>query len=263
MSLKEIFTTEVRNEFEKQSLHDPKLVSEKDIRHLPEPVQKYFHYCGFVDKPKIINAQVVWKDVFLKLSLSKKWQSIQCFQFNSVPNPARFAFMKSKLAGLIPFEGRDKYQDGHGNMLIKLFKIFTVGDSKGAEMDRSALVTLLAEALFVPGYALQPYVSWEAINDLSAKAIIEDNGIKVSGIFYFNEKGENVKFETEDRYFAEKNGTYTKHKWTAFLENYKDFNGFMIPTIMRAAWHLPTGDFEYYKGTVNDVLFNISSILID
>src|SRR5690606_28462967 len=112
MSLKEIFTTEVRNEFEKQSLHDPKLVSEKDIRHLPEPVQKYFHYCGFVDKPKIINAQVVWRDVFLKLSLSKKWRSIHCFQFNAVPNPARFAFMKSKLAGLIPFEGRDNYQIG-------------------------------------------------------------------------------------------------------------------------------------------------------
>lgn len=262
MSLKEIFIAEVNNELQKHLLQDPELISEDDIVHLPKPVQKYFRYCGFLGRQKITNAQVLWTDVFLKQSFGKKYLKISCAQFNSVPEPARFAFMKSKIGGFIPFEGRDKYQDGHGNMLIKLLKIFTVGDSKGAEMDVSALVTILAEALFVPGYALQPYIYWEPIDDFSAKATIENKGIKASGIFFFNDVGECVRFETEDRYFTDKNGTFKKYKWSAYLGKYKNLNGIMTPGDMKAAWHLPSGDFEYFKGKVV-VNFNINTFRID
>lgn len=263
MSLKQLFIEEVNHEIQKHSSPDIGLLAEADILHLPPPVQKYFRYCGYLARPKIINAQIVWRDVYLKLSLAKKWQGIRCFQFNAVPEPARFAFMTSKIAGLIPFEGRDKFQDGHGNMLIKLFRVFTMGNAKGREMDESALVTVLAEALFVPGYALQPYISWEPIDDLSARATIEDNGIKVSGVFFFNEKGETIRFETEDRSFTEKNRGYKKCKWTAMMENYQAINGILTPTTIRAMWNLPKGDFEYYKGIVDEVRFNIPTLVIN
>jgi hypothetical protein len=53
-----------------------------------------------------------------------------------------------------PFEGRDKYQDDHGNMLIKIGKLLTLQEAKGEAMDRSGLVTILAEAFVLPGISV-------------------------------------------------------------------------------------------------------------
>ena len=83
--------------------------------------------------------------------------------------------MKNAIMGIFPFEGRDKYQDGHGNMLIKLLKAITVVDAKSKEMDQSALVTVLAESLIVPTYALRQYIKWTALDANSAGAEIEYN----------------------------------------------------------------------------------------
>jgi hypothetical protein len=130
--------------------------------------------------------------------------------------------MESHIWGLFPFEGRDKYQDGHGNMLIKLMKLFTVADDKGKEMDESALVTILAEALIVPSYALQSYITWMAIDSMAAKATIRFRETEVSGVFYFNEAGENIRFETNDRYQSQKDGSHKKIKWIAVPGNYQE-----------------------------------------
>lgn len=41
------------------------VISENDIIYLPEPVQKYFRVCGYIGKPKIYNADVIWKESFI------------------------------------------------------------------------------------------------------------------------------------------------------------------------------------------------------
>ena len=158
-SMKNLYLSEVRKELTKYSNSKKDVITDRDMVHLPEPVQKYFRHCGYLGKEKMINAEVEWKDVYIKMSANKKWMSLNCYQFNSVPEPSRIVYMKSSIFGIFPFEGRDKYQDGHGNMLIKLLKIIKVADAKGKEIDESALVTILAEALAVPTYALQDYIN--------------------------------------------------------------------------------------------------------
>ena len=59
---------EVRKELGKYAGNAKDIITEKDIAPLPEPVQKYFRYCGFLGKEKMMNAQVIWEDVFLKTS---------------------------------------------------------------------------------------------------------------------------------------------------------------------------------------------------
>jgi hypothetical protein len=70
----------------------------------------------------------------------------------------------------------------------------------GPEMDRSALLTILAEALLVPGYAIQPYITWTPMDDRSAAATIRHGAVEASGVFHFDEAGDVVRFESEDRY---------------------------------------------------------------
>lgn len=258
LSLKNLFLEEIRKEIVGFSEKNTGLITPDDLRDLPDPVRKYFIYCGYVNKEKMNNATIEWSDVYLRMAPDKKWLQIECYQFNSVSEPTRIVYMKSNIAGLISFEGRDKCQNGRGNMQIKLFKIFKIADATGFEMDNSALVTVLAEALFIPSYALQKYITWEPIDSLSARAILNYNDNKVSGIFYFNQTGEFIRFETNDRYQSANGKHYKKIKWSATVSNYIEKGGVKYPTELKATWHDAAGDYNYFKGKITNIRLNPS-----
>ncbi|MFZ7103152.1 MAG: DUF6544 family protein [Peptococcaceae bacterium] len=255
--MKKLYNSEVRAEIMKSVRCAKDVIKESDLTGLPEPVQKYFRYGGYLGKETMQNGEIQWSDVKLKRSPDKDWLSLACYQFNSVPEPCRIVYMKSRLFRIIPFEGRDKYQDGSGNMLIKLLKVIKVGDEKGREMDESALVTVLAETLLIPAYALQDYLRWTAVDTYTAKAMLEYNGVQVRGTFHFNDAGQFTKFESDDRNYTTGKG-YRKIKWSAYAENYQESSGIKFPGVLRAVWHLDDGDYEYFQGHIKDIRFNIN-----
>jgi hypothetical protein len=259
-NLKKLYLSEIETDKAKHPFLKPSVFTEEDIARLPEPVQKYFRYCGYIGKEKIVNVHVVWGEVHFKRSPQSEWMSLTCDQYNSIAEPTRIVYMSSKLFGILPFEGRDTYQNGYGNMFIKILKIFTFNDEKGKEMDASALVTVLAELVLVPSYALQSYVQWTPLDALSAKATLTYNGTTVSGVFYFNEQGECTHFDTDDRYQADttKNSTiYKKVKWSGVTGKYIEQDGIKIISEFRAVWHFDTGDLEYFKGKIKHIEFNV------
>jgi hypothetical protein len=257
ISLQKLYVAEIEAELKKFPVYKPQVITENDMAFLPEPVQKYLRYCGYVGKMHVSNARVEWKDVYLKRDIGTSWMKMDCYQFNSVAEPTRIVYMKAKLLGLFPFEGRDKCQDGHGNMLIRFLRLLTVADVKGKEMDASALVTVLAEALFIPGYVFQNYISWSGIDSNTVKATLQFKGTIVTGLFYFNERGEFTRFETYDRYYSAKEAASKKIKWTATVSDYTEENGIRFPSVFKATWNREEGDFDYFKGKVASVQFNI------
>ncbi|MCD4792964.1 MAG: hypothetical protein K8R54_07015 [Bacteroidales bacterium] len=256
-SLKNLYLSEIRTDVEKYSDFPTETIKEKHIATLPKPVQRYFRYCGYIGKVKMVNAKTEWKNIDFKTAQNKKWMRLGCLQYNSVSEPTRIVYLQNKILGIFPFEARDKCQNGKGNMLIKLLKLFTVADAKGVEMDKSALVTVLSETSIIPSYALQDYIKWEAVDDNNAKATLTYNDIKVNGTFNFNDKGEMNSFYTEDRYFAEKDGTYKKIPWSIVIDNYDEKNGVKFPSEIKVIWHLKDGDFEYFKGRISNIEYNI------
>ena len=256
-SLKNLYLSEVKRDIRNLADYPKSKITEEDILTLPKPVQRYFRHCGFIGKEKMINAKTEWKDIDFKRGQSKKWMRLDCLQYNSVVEPTRIAYMKNKIFGIFPFEARDKYQDGKGNMLIKLLKFFTVADAKGREMDKSALVTVLSEVCIVPSYALQDYIKWEAIDDNTANATLTHNDLTVGGSFNFSDQGEVKSFYTEDRYFAENDGTYKKIPWSIVIDNYTENDGMRFPGEIRVMWHLKDGDLEYFKGQISKVEYNV------
>ncbi len=252
-SLKKTYQSEVEADLKKHTQFSTALITEIDIENLPEPVQRHFKYCGFIGKEKMENVRVQWRNVYMKMSSEKKWFKINCYQYNSVAEPTRIVYMDSRIAGIFPFEGRDKFQDGHGNMLIKLLKIFKVADDKSKEMDEAGLVTILSETFLVPTYAIQPYIKWTAVEKNTATATIKYNGIEVGGTFSFNDSGVFIRFESNDRYNSEKK---KKVKWSVVADNYIEKNGILFPTELKAIWHYENGDFEYFKGIIDNITFN-------
>jgi len=258
--MKKLYLSEVQTELDK-SIVSHETFKEEDIANLPLPVQLYFRNCGYIGKEKMSNAKLVWADVNFKMNPDNPWSKIKYEQYNFVSEPARLAYIYATIFDIIPFDGRDKYLNGQGNMLAKL-KTITLFDVSGSEMNVSAAVTYLSEALLVPACALQPYISWETIDQTHAKATLEYKGVKAEGLFTFNNNGEFIKFETDDRYMDTDNGTAKKTKWTVVATNYIEKDGLKLPSRLKAIWNLPSGDYEYFDGTLKDIVYNNPTVKV-
>jgi hypothetical protein len=79
---------------------------------------------------------------------------------------------------LLTLAGRDKYADGKGNMLIKVLGIMPIVDATGPETDQGAMHRYLGEMIWFPSAALEPYITWEPIDAVSAKATMSYGGVR-------------------------------------------------------------------------------------
>ena len=223
----------------------PEVFTEKDIHMLPLPVQRYFHYCGYLGTPKMNYMRASFKDVDFIMSPTRTIK-IDYQQLNLVSKPERFALITSSLYG-IPFEGLDSYQNGKGSMKGRLAKVITLFDQQGENMDRSSLVTWLSECLLVPSAALKDFLIWESIDDVNARATITWDGITVSGIFTFSPEGELLSFRTSDRVAVDMKGEATRADWSGYFQDYYSVNGILQPKIMKSVWHYHSGDSVYFN----------------
>nr|WP_299760696.1 DUF6544 family protein [uncultured Pontibacter sp.] len=165
--------------------------------------------------------------------------------------------MHTELYGFVPFGARDKYQHGKGNMLIKLAGL-TINEAKGREIDLSALVTFLAEAVLLPAVFTQSTLSLQQSAPDCMTASIKDAGKTVSGKFYFDKYYQIYQFRTNDRYYAATNKEAQKLPWSAYYDRYREMGGLRIPTVLRAAWHLADGvDYEYFRAGIKEIKYDI------
>jgi hypothetical protein len=142
-------------------------------------------------------------------------------------------------------------------MKVKLMNWIKVAYDNSKEVAQSALITTFCEFMLIPSYLLSDNVKWEGIDDNSVKGTLADHGIEVSGIFHFNDKGFFTHFETLDRYFTVAKNKYEKVKFSVVVEGYKAQKNLKIGKNVKVMWHLPEGDYEYYKGTIDKIEFNV------
>jgi len=250
------YQSEVKERLASLTFENIPLLQEEEISELPEVVQKYIRYTGSLNKEKILVAEAVYKDARIKMNPDRNWLKVTCQQMNFTEPPSRHFYIHSRLLGIVPFNGRDIYAGGQGNMRIRLFNAFTVADDTSSEMDQSALVTYLQEPVIMPSAFLSEQIEWIASDSISATARISDHGIAATGTFFFNQEGKITRFVTNDRYYAPQGEKPRKIKWSITFVNYKNCSGFMLPTQFVATWHMDEGDFIYIKGDMETIKFN-------
>jgi len=229
-----------------------------DLKELPEPVQKYFRHVLKDGQDHIKFVRLKQEGKF-RMKDNQPWLPITAEQYFTTQRPAFLWKVYLKMNPLVWIEGRDMYHRGKGEMLIKALSIVNVVDAYGKEMDISSLLRFLAEAPWFPTVLLpNDYIKWEEIDSHSARVFIEDAGYSASGIFTFNESGEIVKFESNDR-FMEVNGKYLRETWSGYFGNYREINGIKIPTEGEVEWNLPDKDLPYAKLEIIDIQYDVFS----
>ena len=110
-----------------------------------------------------------------------------------------------------------------------------------------------------PSAALNDYITWETIDDTSAKATLTINDKSVSGVFTFSSNGDLVSFET-NRYYGGKDESKLE-TWFVKMDSYKVFNGIKIPNKSSVTWKLKESDFNWLNLEIIDLEFNNLEVL--
>ncbi len=255
-SLKRTFKKELHKAFELNPA-EKNILTNDDLKHLPEPVQKYLNYVGVVGKEKVANVKVV-ADMEMKLDPNSNWQKNHVEQYNFFGDHlTRLFYLSLKMFG-IPVIGLHSYTDEKARMLIKLAGIIPVVDVNGPETRISDTLTLLNDmCLFAPATLIDERIQWKPIDDLSVKAIFNTKHCQVSAVLYFNNQGELINFITNERYYLMPDGTSKKFRWSTPLKNYQELNGLRLATFGEAIWDLPEGDYCYFKfDGIKEIVYN-------
>ncbi len=230
---------------------DIRIITERDMAHLPPSVHQYLIFAGILHKEKIKTVRLKQGGDF-RLKPQAKFRQMKAIQYFNVDSGDFYWQGKINV-----ITATDKFINGKGNLKIKLFGFIKLAEAEGFEVDQGEVLRLLAEGVWFPSVYINSYISWKEIDDSTAVATIEINGIKDSATFHFA-PDHSVQKITAKR-FMEKNGTFQLEDWEIKIKEYKEFNGINIPVKSEVIWKLQEGDFCWYKPEIYAIEYNVIS----
>ncbi|MFA0965017.1 DUF6544 family protein [Roseivirga sp. BDSF3-8] len=218
-------------------------IAQKD---LPDPVQKWLSYSQVEGGQEIAHLHQTGR---MKLDNDGKWLPVAAQQWFRMDKPGFIWYADVGGTSLMRLSGMDKYQNGKGHMLIKLYSIWPVVNASGSQIDQGVAVRYLAETVWLPQAALSPYIKWEQTGPASATATLSYKEVTVEGEFTFNSKGQVIRFEAMRFYDKAK----AMKPWIIHIDenSYKTFGGIIIPSKASVTWQLDSGDFTWYEVEIN------------
>jgi hypothetical protein len=231
-----------------------RIINESDISKLPNPVKRWLRNSGAVGKPAISFGKVTQTAKMQMKPDQDKWMTATATQYTTTGNPAFIWIADVKMNGLLNFQGRDKFEDGKGEMLIKMNSLLKVVDEKGRKIDEGSLQRYLGEMVWFPSLALSPYITWEHIDDNTAKATMTYKDTSGSGTFYFNSSGDVIKFMALR--FKGNEPDAKRFEWEMNITEYKKFEGIKVPIKMTSTWKLDEEDWTWLKLEVANIKYN-------
>lgn len=245
------YRQDVRNGQERVRALTAETLTEADLQALPQPVQRYLRYVGVVGKPKVVS-------MYAELTGEMRQQGGAYFpltaeQYNFFDQPTRLFFMKGRMFGLtVP--GYHRYQEQSAAMNVRLFGLLPLVKVGGEVMFEADTVTQFNDmCLMAPATLIDPRITWETIDDLTVKGTFTNQGVTISAMLHFNAEGQLVNFVSHDRWDV---SSMKQYPFSTPVSQYRNLNGYNLPTYGEAIWHYPDGDFVYGKLEINNVVYN-------
>jgi hypothetical protein len=249
------FAVNVQSEFAAQPQTAEVTLQEADILHLPAPVRSYLVYTGALGRIIPQNMRIQFSAQMFRRPGGRAVQA-SSEQYNFFSNPARLFFMKASMF-LIPFRVLHAYREQKAAMTVRVASLFNAVDLAGEELTLAETVTILNDmCLFAPGCLTDKRLQWQEISPFAAQVVFTNGPYTVSATLYFNEKGELVKFVSDDRGALQDDGTLKKVRWSTPVGDYREYDGRRIPTYGETIYHYPEGDFTYGMFTLRAIGYN-------
>ncbi len=252
------YKNEVKSGLSTTTASPTSILTEADLKDLPEPVQKYIRYTGSVGKPKVENFKIEFTGTMRKNEQSA-WMPFTSEQYNFMEASTRLFFMKAVMKGL-PVAGFHSFKNGDAFMDIRLLSLFRVQYQTGKEMGIAETVTFFNDmCCMAPATLIDKRIKWLESDSSKVHAEFSNKGITISAWLYFNEEGELINFVSDDRYAAGENNTMKQIRWSTPLKDYRIVNGFKLASGAEAVYAYPEGDLCYGTFSLTNVKYNCSN----
>ena len=228
------------------------VITEEDIKVLPEPVQRYLKYVGVINKPRVINMRVKLRGEMR--DKGKEFFEFESEQYNFLNEQTRLFFMKAKMFG-VTVPGYHKYIETKASMDIRFFGLFKIVYHDGEVMDKAETVTFFNDmCILAPATLIDKRIKWEQIDNNTVKAQFTNHSITISAMLYFNEKGQLINFISKDRSAV---SDMKQYPFSTPISSYKQIRGYNIFENAETVWQYPDGLFTYGKFHLVDIEYNV------
>lgn len=247
--------------FENLNRQPPKIIDEEVLIGLPIIIQKWLANSGILGKQTISNVYLA-QELKLKMKPEQSdWYSGRAEQYFTIEPPAFNWSVQMEISPALNVAGRDRFEDGKGEMIIKLLSLIPVAKAKNDQkVNQATLQRYMAEIVWFPSAALSQYITWEPIDDFSARATMEYKGTKGSGDFHFDSDGNFKKFVAM-RY---KDANAIKPvEWSVIATKTEEQNGIKIPVECEASWELENGKWTWLTLKITDLRYNLKDMPLD
>ncbi len=235
------------------SRNTSKVVTEEMIHGLPAPIQRWLSNSGVIGKPLPYNLRLK-QTGNMRTAPSQAWMELEAEQYFNIEEPAFVWQVHTRMKGM-PVNGRDKYVEGKGSMLITASGLIRIVDASGMEIDQGSMLRYMGEVCWFPAAALSKYVSWEEIDEHHAKMIMEYKGLRAEGVCTIDDKGRLTRFEAK-RYMGSGKDAVL-NDWYAECTEWEEMDGVVLPVKGTVNWELKEGRFDYYDYTITELEYNI------
>jgi hypothetical protein len=230
-------------------------VRESELEGLPAPLRRYMDFCGVVGTEHVNHFRAAFTGRF-KLDPGGDWAPVKAEQYSFIHEGRRLFAMGMKHKGL-PVNALHHYRRENASMTIKIMDLLQVVHHEGELMLKGETVTWFNDlCVWAPAALLRADVSWEEIDANRVKGRLTSNGITVEAILIVDDEGRLVDFISEDRYVANKDGTYDNIPWSTPMYDFRDVNGLRLGCRGAAIWHYPDAEFKYIELEIEDVTIN-------
>lgn len=225
----------------------PRMVSERDLQRLPDPVQRWLRHSGVPGTSMPGTVRLRQRGEFLMDEFG--WVPYRAEQYFTVDRPGFVWKATFRLAPFVSVNGRDMYRAGAASIEMRVLSLINVANRKEGGLNQGALLRFLGETQWFPAAALADYITWEPIDADSARATMTYGGIAASMTFRYDADGRPIEC-TAARYNDARDHDET---WINANSSEATFGDLQLPAAGEARWEYKTGPYPYIRWQITNV----------